>query len=189
MRDSPHLPPRTLIVGAAALGLLMILLAVGWIVLVRGRSIDTLFPTPPWRALAVGVLAGGLFAAVEWQLFRRTSLLRQDVATIDRLLDLQALRGHHVVVIALLAAVPEELLFRGAFQPDIGLLPTALIFGLAHAISRQYIVYATAAGLLCGLLMQWSGTLWAPMAAHATIDAIMLVLLSRNRPPGGWDAA
>ena len=63
MNHPPRLSPRTLILSGAALGLLLISLSVGWITLVRDRAIGALFPGPPWRALAVGGLAGAAFTA------------------------------------------------------------------------------------------------------------------------------
>lgn len=188
MRTKP-LSPRILVLGGAVFGLLMTLAATAWLALVRRRAVSALFPPPAGEALAVGALAGAAFAAVEWIIFRCTPLMHNEVARLDRLINLPAFRWHHVVAIALLAAAPEELLFRGALLPEVGVLISALLFGLAHAISRQYFVYASAAGLLCGLLMTWTGGLWAPTAAHAVIDILMLTWLIRARPPGGWSPA
>ena len=188
MRHAAPFSPRMLILGGAALGLLMTAAALAWVGLVRQCAPGALFPTPPWEALTAGALAGAGFVAVQWALFRRTRFLRAEVALIDRVIDLRALRRHHIVVIALLAAVPEELLFRGALVPEVGVWLSALIFGLAHAISWQYVIYAGLAGLLCGALMVWTGGLWASIAAHATIDLLMFALLIGRRPSGGWGA-
>ncbi|GAB4445332.1 MAG: hypothetical protein Kow00120_15310 [Anaerolineae bacterium] len=188
MRGDGPISARVLIAGGAGLGLLMAGAAVGWIALLRQRSLGALFPPAPWGALAVGGLAGAAFAAAVWAAFRRTALLHNEVAVIDRLLDLRALRWYHVVAIALLAAVPEELLFRGALLPEVGVIVSAALFGLAHAVSWQYVVYAGLAGLLCGALAEWTGGLWAPIAAHAVIDMMMFALLILMRPPGGWAA-
>ena len=87
----------------------------------------------------------------------------------------------HVLGFSLLAAVPEEILFRGALQPELGLLLAALIFGGLHALTRLYFVYATLAGLLLGALFLLSGTLWAPIGAHFAIDFVMFLLLLQRR--------
>ncbi len=179
----PRLAPRTLLMAGAALGLVMVLLALGWTAGIRGRDMGAYFPEGAPGALALGALAGAGFAAVEW---RYLSLLGKEAALIDQLIDLEALHGGHITALALLAAVPEELLFRGAALPELGVVGSALLFGLAHAVSRRYFLYATIAGLFLGLLMQWTGGLWAPIAAHAAVDIIMLALLARNRPAGGW---
>ncbi len=83
------------------------------------------------------------------------------------------------VVIALLAAVGEEPLFRGALQPWIGLVPTAVLFGLLHATSIAHMILAGLLGLLLGWLYQWSGSLWPPVAAHLVIDLVTGLFLAR----------
>ncbi|MBN1287157.1 MAG: CPBP family intramembrane metalloprotease [Anaerolineae bacterium] len=184
--NRPRISPPTLLAAGAGLGVLMIGLAVVWIAAIQGRDLAALFPPAPWGLLAAGILAGAGFAAVQWVLFRRTALLRAEVAQFEQVIDFAALRWYHVAVLAMLAAVPEELLFRGGLVPDAGLIGAALLFGLAHALSWRYFVYASAAGMVLGLLMLWTGNLWAPIAAHAVIDAIILTLLVRRRPAGGW---
>jgi membrane protease YdiL (CAAX protease family) len=89
-------------------------------------------------------------------------------------------------LIALLAGVGEELLFRGVFQtligkwttPLAGMLITSLIFGLAHALSKLYFVLATAIGIGLGWLVLRYGDLVAPMVAHTVYDFIALVYIS-----------
>jgi membrane protease YdiL (CAAX protease family) len=88
------------------------------------------------------------------------------------------------VTIALLAALGEEPLFRGALQPLIGLVPTAVLFGLLHVTSVAHIILACLSGLLLGWLYQWSGSLWPPIAAHLTTDLVVGLLLARMLRPG-----
>jgi len=88
-----------------------------------------------------------------------------------------ALRPHHAVILGLLAGVPEEILFRGALQPTLGLLVTSLVFGALHAVTFAYFIYAGIAGMFLGALALWRGALWAPIAAHTVIDVIMFALL------------
>ena len=55
------------------------------------------------------------------------------------------------LILALATGISEEILFRGALQPVLGLLPTALIFALAHF---QYgFTLATATIFLIGLVL------------------------------------
>jgi hypothetical protein len=90
---------------------------------------------------------------------------------------MESLTVAHAIWFGLIAGIPEETLFRGAMQPVAGLVVTALVFGALHAITPTYFVYATAAGVLLGALAAWSGGLWMSIAAHATIDTVMFVLL------------
>ncbi len=91
-------------------------------------------------------------------------------------------------MVAILAGVGEELLFRGALQtkigdwttPLIGLTITSLLFGLAHALSKLYFLFAVAVGGFLGWLAWRYDDLVAPMVAHSVYDFLALVYLSRN---------
>lgn len=73
-----------------------------------------------------------------------------------------------------LAAVGEEVFFRGAMQPALGIVPTAVIFGLAHvAWGRKSIPWplqAMVMGFAFGGLFWATGNLIAPIVAHFTIN-------------------
>jgi hypothetical protein len=92
-------------------------------------------------------------------------------------------------MVALLAGVGEELLFRGALQtklgqwttPIVGLLLTSVLFGLAHALSKLYFAFAVAVGAFLGWLAFQFNDLIAPMVAHGLYDFLALVYLSRAK--------
>jgi membrane protease YdiL (CAAX protease family) len=100
-----------------------------------------------------------------------------------------------IVVLAVLSAIGEELLFRGLLQPWLGLLPQALVFGLVHQIpgpSRWvWVVWASLMGLLLGCVFALTGSLLGPIVAHAVINGFNLQYLKthdpepRPRPLGG----
>lgn len=92
-------------------------------------------------------------------------------------LDFKALQWWHIVVLSLWAAFPEEILFRGAIQPVLGIMLTAIIFGALHSVTRLYFIYATLAGLGLGLLVSWRGDLWMAIAAHFAVDFVGLGFL------------
>ncbi|RKY22336.1 MAG: CPBP family intramembrane metalloprotease [Planctomycetota bacterium] len=85
-----------------------------------------------------------------------------------------------LLLVSLAAGVGEELLFRGVLQPLWGLWPTALVFGLAHALTPAYFGLAVGMGLLLGWLSAHTGGLFAPMAVHAVYDAVALLRLRRR---------
>jgi membrane protease YdiL (CAAX protease family) len=91
------------------------------------------------------------------------------------------------IALALVSGVAEELLFRGALWPHLGLIGTTLLFGLVHVIPRRslllYPLFATGAGLVLGFLRQGSGSVAPPMIAHALVNGINLWVLSRRRAP------
>jgi membrane protease YdiL (CAAX protease family) len=87
----------------------------------------------------------------------------------------------HFAVLAAFAGLGEELLFRGVLQPKIGLLLSALVFGLLHALTPTYFIAATILGLYMGGLTEWmGGSIGAAAATHALYDFVVLVLYQRR---------
>lgn len=146
----------------------------------------------PWQTLlfSVEIVVVGVLATVPLLvLFSRRLLARfrwaQELErTVQRLL-LPFFRDAGPVAVALVAALAglgEELLFRGVIQaglaqwldPTTGLLLASIAFGLAHCITPAYLVLATLMGLYMGLLYQWSGNLLLPVIVHALYDWIAI---------------
>lgn len=74
----------------------------------------------------------------------------------------------------IVAGVGEEVFFRGALQPWIGLPATALVFGLCHSGTRPLMrltVWAALEGVWFGLLYEITGSLLVPMVAHGLHDS------------------
>jgi membrane protease YdiL (CAAX protease family) len=96
-------------------------------------------------------------------------------------------RVGQLALVALLAGVGVELLFRGVIQsllihwttPAAGLLLASLAFGAAHALSKLYFLLATLIGLCFGWVVLHYHDLVAPMVAHTVYDFVALVYLSR----------
>jgi membrane protease YdiL (CAAX protease family) len=96
-------------------------------------------------------------------------------------------------LVALLAGVGEELLFRGVIQsvssqwttPLAGLIIASLLFGAAHALTKLYFILATAIGLCFGGLVLQYNDLVAPMVAHTLYDFFALTYLNRRLRLGG----
>lgn len=89
-----------------------------------------------------------------------------------------------VVVIALIPAIGEELLFRGLIQRNFqGFLNvhtaiwlTAIIFSAIHGQFLGFIPRAVL-GALFGYLYLWSGNLWTPILAHFINNTFTLVMI------------
>jgi len=86
--------------------------------------------------------------------------------------------------LAVFSGVGEELLFRGALWPHLGLMGTTLLFGLVHVLPRRslwwYPLFAAGAGLLLGILRDASGSVFPPMLAHITVNGLNLWWLARH---------
>ena len=84
-----------------------------------------------------------------------------------------------LIVIAVVPAIGEELLFRGYLQqkigkwlknPHIAIVITAFLFSVIH-LDPQGIIPRFALGVLLGYLYYWSGSLWLPILAHFVNNA------------------
>ena len=101
-------------------------------------------------------------------------------------------------VVALLAGVGEEILFRGFVQGGLAiflaflnvpsvqifaLLIASILFGVMHPITRTYAVLCMLAGIYLGGLWLWSDNLLVPILVHTFYDFFALIYLLRNSRP------
>ncbi|MGZ4997766.1 MAG: CPBP family intramembrane glutamic endopeptidase [Methylobacter sp.] len=92
-----------------------------------------------------------------------------------------------LLVLASIAGLSEELLFRGVIQPWIesacgmtaGLVASNIIFGLAHAVTPLYAVLATLTGIYLSLSMDYGGdrNLLLPVVIHGLYDFLAFIAL------------
>lgn len=191
-------PPKHFALMAAGFegGLVVVAVGLGW-----------LLDTPPletfrWDgAQALLALAAtlplllGLLVCVKWPVGPLGRLVR----VIDDLFLplLRNCRGFELAVIAGLAGLGEEMLFRGVIQtvverwvePWVGqpsavwiaLGAAAVLFGLAHRITNTYAVLAGLIGLYLGWLWLVTGNLLVPILIHAVYDLLALIYLVKLR--------
>ena len=88
--------------------------------------------------------------------------------------------------LALISAIAEEILFRGAIQPFLGLWFTSFIFGLLHLDPEggisAWTAWAVVAGILLGAVVQVTGSLWPAMAIHFIVNFIGILSLTKIAP-------
>lgn len=92
-------------------------------------------------------------------------------------------------MLAAIAGVSEELLFRGVIQPWMesswgmlaGLIGSNMIFGLVHAVTPLYAVLAAFVGIYLGLSLDYGGerNLLTPVIIHGLYDFLAFVTLMR----------
>ncbi len=89
----------------------------------------------------------------------------------------------NLFVIAVLPGIGEELLFRGVIQRLFsewtrsvhwGILITAVLFSMSHVQFFGFIPRLLM-GVLFGYMLVWSGSLWYPVIAHFTNNALAVV--------------
>ena len=95
-------------------------------------------------------------------------------------------------MIAALAGIGEETLFRGVIQAAVaqhvggprgvwlGLLVAAVLFGLLHPVTPMYAVLAGAIGLYLGWLWLVGGNLLLPIVTHGVYDFVARALSHAN---------
>jgi len=136
-----------------------------------------------WRGLALrdvayGVLGFALLAIVVTCVFAAESGFKDAIAGIaDTIAHYTPQQRVFFALMGLIAAIPEETIFRGIMQPTLqqkvgrwpGILLTAVIFSVYHfqfAFALPLLISHFCHGLILGLLRERTGTLWAPAIAH-----------------------
>ncbi len=95
-----------------------------------------------------------------------------------------------LLLLATVAGVSEELLFRGLLQPWLeaswgaaaGLILSNLVFGLVHAATPLYAVLAMLVGLFLGMSMDYGveRNLLTPVIIHSLYDFLAFFMLLRG---------
>lgn len=165
-------------------GLAVLAVAVGWLVGVQPAdlALDS-------RAVLLGIAGTaplvGFYFLASWlplgPLRRIQTLL---ISTLGR--PLSQCRWHELALLACLAGVCEELLFRGVLQPwfsqlgePVGWIKTNVLFGLAHAVTPTYFVLAGGIGVYFSGLQALADSLVAPIIAHTLYDWFAFVQIAR----------
>jgi len=90
----------------------------------------------------------------------------------------------NLFIIALLAAIGEEFFFRGILQKlfydwtkniHVAVFLSAILFGAFHLQFYGFIPRVLL-GALFGYLLYWSGSLWLPIMAHFTNNALAVIM-------------
>ena len=92
-------------------------------------------------------------------------------------------------VLAAIAGISEEILFRGVVQPwmessfgmAVGLIGSNILFGLVHAVTPLYAVLATLVGIYLGLFLDYGGerNLLTPIIIHGLYDFLAFIVIMR----------
>ena len=190
-RQHPRLSRATLIILLYG-GLSLLALGIGWL---RGDinlyrlegSTTTWLMASPLIGIILGlaVVALSRVSVRKWRWARRLHTDFRDI--------LGQLSTPEILILAVASAVGEELLFRGALLPWLGLWAQAVIFALLHVgPGRRFLPWTASAfviGLLFGWLSQATGDLGAPIVCHFVINCLNLHYISRAELPPLADEA
>lgn len=160
----------------------------------HGEDLSSAFHLTPDRfALAAGTAAGLLALAPTSLLAGLSAALQPPPPEYLAFLAEQLPRspvGVAIALVAVAAAAPlaEEIIFRGLLYRLAdrrwgavrAAILTGLFFGIAHW--QPWSLFGLVAlGVLLGMLYHWTGSLLAPVAAHAAHNAVSLLLLIASR--------
>ncbi|APR82974.1 Hypothetical protein A7982_08323 [Minicystis rosea] len=149
---------------------------------------DPWLPEPPEVGLALSAVFGIVTAVIIIALTRVTvrhfawaQRLHSELRPVARDLGVG-----HILVVAGLSSLGEELLFRGVLVPAAGVWLASGAFGFAHQMKGPsrwvWAGWATAVGLLLGLIFVITGSLVGPLLAHALVNAANLAYLRDHDP-------
>jgi uncharacterized protein len=174
---------------AGEAGLLLLAWGLGrWLVVPAGKLLQ----------FGPGDLVGGLLATIplllvlDWMLRSSFAPVRNLVNQVTDQIGPLVARCTLLELgcLAAVAGISEEVLFRGVLQTGLGawfpesgaLLVASMLFGLVHAASRVYVLFATIMGLYLGVLFLFQGSLIPPILAHSLYDfAALSAVVSRYR--------
>ncbi|MEO5925181.1 MAG: CPBP family intramembrane glutamic endopeptidase [Bryobacteraceae bacterium] len=156
----------------------------------KQRPMTELFGGAGLNAIPIGIFAGmgltvlsALYTSGLQRLLGPDSVSNQ-VEFLQRMLDNKSAVTLLVLLIAVGAPICEELFFRGvifgaaraAGLTKVGVVLSAVLFATVHFSLLLSPFYATFAIVMCWLYAR-TGTLAAPMAAHATMNGIACAAL------------
>lgn len=168
---------RRILVAALVYGA-MLLAACGWgwwdarSILYADRWLEWSRPASVALSIGLGLVVAFVVIAATRRFVRRTRWGRNLHVSFRGLLG--PMSGAEIAFFALASGIAEEAFFRGAMQPALGLVPTALLFGLAHVPpSRKLIswtLFAVVMGLVFGVIFALTGELAGLVLAHILIN-------------------
>jgi membrane protease YdiL (CAAX protease family) len=143
-----------------------------------------------WGLGAAALLGLGVVLGSRWA-SRRTGWGRRMHGEFHAILG--GLDSRSILVLSLLSAGGEEVLFRGVLQPRVGLLVAAVLFAALHFPVRRGLVpwtgFAFVLGLALGALTQGAGSLWPAILLHFLVNYFNLHDIAENPPGAGAPAA
>lgn len=144
-----------------------------------------------WQ-VAAGAATGGALLGLAWLLERRLASFRYASRLVERALRTLALPAWAGPVLAAATAGGEELFFRGALLPVVGVLGQAVLFGVFHPVPPRgwaYPAFVTLAGLVLGWLTVAGGSLVPAVVAHFVVNVQGFWQAGRRPATAGGEAA
>ncbi|MFT4678895.1 MAG: membrane protease YdiL (CAAX protease family) [Flavobacteriales bacterium] len=168
-----------LLAGATIIVMPLIAMLIDW----YSDSVDMsarLLKGAPWFAqIGLGLVMGVGFGAMAQFIVERKFMQSVNLKYTEMISDLR-LTTSEIVFVSLCAGIGEEVLFRGAVQPLLGVIITAIIFVAIHGYLNPkdwkvslYGVFMTGVIIVLGYTTEKVG-IWSAIVAHTVIDIYLL---------------
>jgi len=163
--------------------------ALGWLIhyFFSDEPIATVFEIR--MNLFIQIAAGGLFglisASAGWMIVR-SKLMMPVRKKYEGLIGQFNLNTAGIIFISFCAGTGEELLFRGAIQPHLGVVITSIGFVALHGYLNPFDWRITIYGLYMTLVIAFIGWMYEEagiyfcISAHTVIDVVLLYKLVKN---------
>jgi uncharacterized protein len=171
------------LVGFSGLGYLIIenfLSLKFWEVLLSGEAI--------WIQVVMGLAFGYISAAIGWRIIE-TQVMLPVRNFFSHLIQNFNLSFSEIIFISLCAGVGEEILFRGAIQPYLGIWATSILFVAIHGYLNPFNWRLAIYGIFMTIVIAGIGYLSihfglvTAIAAHTMIDIFLLYKLAHDQSP------
>jgi membrane protease YdiL (CAAX protease family) len=152
----------------------------------RGRANIYVGPSSTLPKLAVSPFAGVAFGLGVVFLTRLLTHRFEWARVLHREFHalVHELSSKEIFTLALASSIGEELFFRGALLPVVGLVPSTILFALLHLRPQARFLPWTAMSFVLGLAMGGMflglGDLSGPIAAHFTINLLNLNYIAKT---------
>ena len=184
IKDSGTTPSLWFIIGTNQLPFLIVALA-GVGIFVRrspGEALERLGLTwPGWRWIAASAAMAFVLVAFgtvfDLLMTRLTPEQTRNIDQVSQQLLSNVTSPLSAIILALAAGIGEEILFRGALQPRLGIIAASLLFAVLH--TQYAISLASLEIFILGLALGWlrkRAGVTGTIIAHAGYDLILLMI-------------
>lgn len=168
-----------LLAGATIIVMPLIAMLIDWFADSVDMSERLLMGAPWYAQVGLGLVMGVGFGAIAQFIVERKFMQSVNLKYTKMIADLR-LTTSEIVYISLCAGIGEEVLFRGAIQPMLGVIITAIVFVAIHGYLNPkdwkvslYGIYMTGAIIALGFATEKVG-IWSAIVAHTVIDIYLL---------------
>lgn len=129
-----------------------------------------------WMQVFIGVIAAGILLLLGELFTSWFESFREFKREVESILGNVSIAGGFYL--AFVSGIGEELFFRAALQPWLGLTLTSFIFGLLHLGPgmriNSWTIWAIISGFFLGWIFERNGSIIGPTVAHIIVNSVSI---------------